>query len=285
MKIYTIIVTYNGSPWIKKCLQSVTDSSIISNILVIDNNSTDNTTEIIKKEFNKVELIEAGQNLGFGKANNLGLRKAISEGSDYVFLLNQDAWVEKDTIKHLILKSNNYPDFSILSPMQFFNKKVLDFKFQNYYENGKDFNETIREVKFVNAAIWLIKTKNLISYGLFNECFKHYGEDIEFCRRHISFKKRIGIVKNVIGFHERPQKEKVFNHKIIQRNLEIRILLAISRTKYNLTRGLIDLFLILFFGNKNINKKVQFGVFKRLQFLYPTIKIYFTNKDKHIIKA
>jgi N-acetylglucosaminyl-diphospho-decaprenol L-rhamnosyltransferase len=283
MKLYTIIVTYNGSPWIRKCLHSVTNSSIISNILVIDNNSTDNTTDIIKKEFSEVELIEADQNLGFGKANNLGMRKAISEGSDYVFLLNQDAWVEKDTIELLILNSNNFLEFSILSPMQFFDKNTLDFKFQNYYDNGNDFNEVVREVKFVNAAIWLIKTKDLISYGLFNECFKHYGEDIEFCRRHISFNKRIGIVKNVIGFHERPQKEKIFNHEIIERNLEIRILLAISRTKYNFLRGLIDLFLFLFFGNNNINKKVHFGIFKRLQFLYPTIKIYFNNKDKHII--
>ena len=274
MLIYTIVVTYNGANFIRKCLSSIRESNIFSEVIVIDNNSSDATVSIIEKEFREVNLIVKEKNLGFGKANNLGLRKALAEGADYVFLLNQDAWVEKETIEHLIRASKRYSEFAILSPMHFFNKSSLDFKFQAYYERGKIIKEDLREVEFVNAAIWLIKTQDLVSYGLFNEVFDHYGEDIEFCRRYRSHKKKIGIVTTSIGFHERPQKDKLFEQKVIIRNLEIRILLALVRTEYQFLWGILELFRILFLGNENINRKKNLGALDRIKYFYPTFKKY-----------
>ncbi|MDE7397344.1 MAG: glycosyltransferase, partial [Muribaculum sp.] len=96
MKILSIIVTYNGMRWIDRCIKSVLDSSISTDIYVIDNFSTDNTVEHIKKMYHRVMVYETNENLGFGKANNIGLKYALDNSYDYVYLLNQDAWIEQD---------------------------------------------------------------------------------------------------------------------------------------------------------------------------------------------
>ena len=84
-KVFVVIVTYNGVQWIRKCLQSCQDYPVV----VVDNQSTDATVEIIQNEFPKVHLIEESKNHGFGQANNIGISYALNKGADYVFLLNQ----------------------------------------------------------------------------------------------------------------------------------------------------------------------------------------------------
>jgi GT2 family glycosyltransferase len=118
MKLLTIIVTYNGKKWMDRCLGSLRKSSLYTDILVVDNGSTDGTIEYIRSEFPEVQLHCAGENLGFGKANNIGLQKAVKEGYDYVYLLNQDAWVFPHTFERLIAAMEADPGYGILSPMQ-----------------------------------------------------------------------------------------------------------------------------------------------------------------------
>ncbi len=118
MKILTIIVTYNGMKWLSRCLGSLRQSSLSTDVLVVDNGSTDGTIEYIRSEFPEVQLVATGQNFGFGRANNIGLKKAVAEGYDYVYLLNQDAWVFPQTFEHLIAAMEAAPEYGILSPMQ-----------------------------------------------------------------------------------------------------------------------------------------------------------------------
>ncbi|WP_373564771.1 glycosyltransferase [Sphingobacterium sp. E70] len=113
-KILTIIVSYNFEPWIHKCLHSLLLSSHPTDILVIDNNSRDHTTCIIKETYPAVRLIESPENLGFGKANNIGLTIALEEDYDYAFLVNQDAWVDQNCIANLI--KVNTANIGIISP-------------------------------------------------------------------------------------------------------------------------------------------------------------------------
>ena len=101
MKILTIIVSYNFEKWIERCLGSLKASSHPTDIIVIDNCSNDRTVEIIKAQYTYVRLIENHANLGFGKANNIGMQLALQEGYDAVFLLNQDAWIGSDMLATL----------------------------------------------------------------------------------------------------------------------------------------------------------------------------------------
>ena len=62
-------------------------------------------------------VFENKENLGFGRANNVGIKYARENGCDYVFLLNQDAWVEPDMMEKLISAAENYADIGVYSPI------------------------------------------------------------------------------------------------------------------------------------------------------------------------
>ena len=95
INVKIIIVTYNGMQWLARCLSSC----IGYDVIVVDNASTDKTITFIKENFPDVKLIKQNSNLGFGQANNIGLSIALKEDVDYIFLLNQDAYLQPETIK------------------------------------------------------------------------------------------------------------------------------------------------------------------------------------------
>ena len=116
-KVFSIIVTYNGMQWIEKCISSIMQSSIQSDIIAIDNKSTDGIPDYIAEKHKRVHLIRSEKNPGFAKANNIGIRYAYDLGADYVFLLNQDAWVENETIASLIKTFTENGNDGIASPI------------------------------------------------------------------------------------------------------------------------------------------------------------------------
>src|SRR5690606_25364916 len=182
IKTFVIIVTYNATrnDWIFKCLQSIEISNLKIEIIVVDNNSSDSTINIIKKDFPEVTLIESKENLGFGKANNLGIIEALKRGCDFVFLLNQDAWVENDTIEKLVENAKKNPEFGIISPMHLNGKgDALDYNFSNQISPiyckklYSDFvlnqvENKIYESDFVCAAAWLLSKECLRKVGGFS---------------------------------------------------------------------------------------------------------------------
>jgi len=118
LNIYVVIVTYNGMKWIDKCLKDVLQSDIKVNIILVDNCSTDETVHFVRNNYPNIDLVQTDENLGFGRANNIGIKKAIQNDADYVFLLNQDGYVEKDTISKLVLFQIDHPEYGVLSPLQ-----------------------------------------------------------------------------------------------------------------------------------------------------------------------
>ena len=81
--VYVIIVTYNGLKWIDQCLQSLQESDYSHRVLIVDNCSTDNTVQHVKDKYPEVTFLIQDRNLGFGKANNIGLRYALTHGGEY----------------------------------------------------------------------------------------------------------------------------------------------------------------------------------------------------------
>ncbi|MFY9515694.1 MAG: glycosyltransferase [Dysgonamonadaceae bacterium] len=133
MKVCVIIVSYNFEPWIPLCLSSVKASTQPATIVVVDNASQDRTCEIIRSQYPEVVLIKNDKNLGFGKANNQGMKYALENDFDYVFLLNQDARLHPRTLEILICAASHNKDYGILSPVHLNGDgDRLDFGFAEY---------------------------------------------------------------------------------------------------------------------------------------------------------
>jgi GT2 family glycosyltransferase len=214
-KVICIVVTYNGERWIDHCLSSLQKSNLKIETIIIDNGSTDNTCEIIKNRYSDSKLIQSIKNNGFGEANNIGLRIALEQNADYVFLLNQDAWIELDTIEKLIEAQRNNPEFDIVSPIHLNGSgNELDYLFstfiapdscKRFYSDvflGKVENK-IYETDFVNAAAWLITNNCLHSIGGFSPVFYHYGEDSDYINRLHYHKMKVGIYPKSVIYHDK----------------------------------------------------------------------------------
>lgn len=224
-KTFVIVVSFNGMQWIESCLNSILNSSFPVDIIVVDNCSTDGTSDFIKLKFKNILLIEQNQNLGFGAANNIGLNIALQKGGEYFLLLNQDAYLDKSTITTLLEEMELNQDYGLLSPIHLNgNGNQIDLYFQYYVSPNscKDFLsdiflkkniKNIYNVSFVNAAIWLLSKKTLQKVGGFNPYFFHYAEDNDYVNRCQFNKIKVGIVPKAIAYHDRDLKNRKFNLK------------------------------------------------------------------------
>ncbi|MBW7881354.1 MAG: glycosyltransferase family 2 protein [Caldilineaceae bacterium] len=212
MLVVSIVVTHNGSKWIDRCLTSLMSQGGNHKILVVDNASVDDTLNIVKR-FQEVECIPLDRNLGFGVANNIGMRRALEMGADYVLLLNQDAWLAPDTIDVLLKITSEEPGYGIVSPLHWSaGGNKLDDKFLAYVTNGapdmvadllQGKTRTIYDVPFVAAAVWLISRSCIEQTGGFDPLFFMYREDDDYCRRVLWHGFRIGIAPRANAYHER----------------------------------------------------------------------------------
>lgn len=205
--------------WAERCFDSLRKSTVVPDVFVVDNCSTDGTQEYIKKNFPKVMFQQSKENLGFGKANNLGLQYALDNDYDYVYLLNQDAWVMSDTFEKLIEISQEHPEYGIISPFQMnadirhidvgFIKQVCSWKsnsdiFNDFYnQSSKD----IYPVSVVMAAHWFMTKDCIRKVGGFSPSFPHYGEDINYIKRAKYYSFKIGIVPSLRVVHDRALRE------------------------------------------------------------------------------
>ncbi len=97
-QISIIIVNYNTKDLLDRCLASIQEPA---EIIVVDNASSDGSSQMVAKKYPKVKLIASNINLGFAAGNNLGMQQATGK---YFLLLNSDAFLQKDTLSlHIVL--------------------------------------------------------------------------------------------------------------------------------------------------------------------------------------
>lgn len=212
-----------------------------ADVIVIDNCSQDRTLELVKANYPEVRLIACDKNLGFGQANNIGMKIALQEGYDAVFLLNQDAWIDPQTIGTLLRLSQQHPEYGILSPVHLTgNGDKPDSGFATYTaireisDLRKD--EAIIPTSFINAAFWMIPTTVLREIGGFSPLFYHYGEDKDYTNRMTYHNYLIGYSPNVFGCHDR-------EYRSISREAFLRSEQIYLLTEYaNINRSFISAF-------------------------------------------
>jgi hypothetical protein len=235
-KTYIIIVTWNGEKYIRDCLDSInnqTDSDF--EIIVVDNKSSDATTNIIKQEYKNVLLIENETNLGFAGGNNLGILKALSLGAEYVALLNQDTEVSPEFVGSCkqFLRDNN--DIHLVSPVVLYprekriwfagakifrGKEILQHptsKIGEHINKKKEFKGPAEDYKadWLSGCALFVKKEVFEKIGLLDDRLFMYGEDVDFSLRAVHAGFRLGIAWNVTIIH----KEEINNKIRINLNL------------------------------------------------------------------
>lgn len=213
-RLYTIIVTYNAMKWIDKCVDCLLHSTVHTEIVVVDNCSSDETISHISSKYPCVHLILNDENNGFGQANNQGIEYAYRNGATNFFLCNQDLYVEEHALEELLRIQSRYA-FSIVSPLQLNGTFTsLDGGFYNGICRGQCLSQLVNDalinkigdyytVDYVPAASWMISKETVESIGGFDPIFFHYGEDFHYTNRIKYHKKRIAIVPAAKVGHDR----------------------------------------------------------------------------------
>ena len=222
-KIAVIIVSFNGKSYLGDCLRCLEEQTLApEKVIVIDNNSKDGSVEFLKEYSLKTELnlefIFSKENLGFTGGNNLGMKKALEEKMDYIFLLNQDTEMEKDTLGKLLEAADREKDLFCLQPLILFADRkdvvqtagdrihFLGFGYLgDYLVRLEDFKKKIKrreEIPYASGAAMFIVSDALREVGFFDEDYFLYHEDMDLCLRARILKKKILLVPQAFVYHK-----------------------------------------------------------------------------------
>ncbi len=210
--VSVIIVNWNGKEDTLVCLDSLGKFKIQNSkfkVFVIDNGSEDDSVIAIRKKHPEVKIIEAGENLGFAGGNNIGIRKAIEGGADFVWLLNNDTVVDRNALVYLVDAFKN-PVAGVagskiyFSPGREFHRErykkselgkvlwyaggIIDWK--NMYASHRGVDEVdhgqfdkAEETPFITGCSMMVKKEVFERIGFLDEKFFAYLEDLDFCLR------------------------------------------------------------------------------------------------------
>ena len=198
-----IIVTYNSRQEIDACLESIVGHTapFPTTITVVDNQSPDGTAAYVRGRWPSVQVIEAGGNLGFAKANNLGIR---ASASDYVLLMNPDTVAPPGAIQTLVrglashpdaaiagarlLSERGFPELSWGAPITPWNELTTMIFSRLYLRKVRaivrrmdKLSRMAREVDWVSGACMAIRRPDLEAVGLLDERYFMYNEDVDLC--------------------------------------------------------------------------------------------------------
>ena len=237
MTIFAIIVTYNAMrhSWMERCLNSLKDSTVPITPIVIDNGSKDGTGNYVMEHFPNTIWLPQDKNLGFGQANNVGLRYALKENADYVLLLNQDATIGSDAIEKMLPFCNIN---TLMSPIHLNgDASKLDSVFKLCLQGSKNsllddllVTKSLKSTysgpdfstgRVIPAACWFLPMSIIKNIGGFNPLFFHYSEDDNYFQRLNYHHVNIKICPLATMSHDRGEhgNMQVFNQKRIRRML------------------------------------------------------------------
>jgi GT2 family glycosyltransferase len=199
-RVAIILVNWNGGQVIVDCINSLCHVDYPDFlVIVVDNGSVDQSISAIKEiGFDRLVLLEMGNNLGFTGGNNAGIKYAKKRGAEYALLLNTDTEVASDFLRLLVETAEENPDVGIAGPMIYYHANpniiwsaggVIDWKrgSTRMVGMGEDdegqFGELPRLVSFVTGCALLINLSVISSIGLLDERFFAYYEETEWCVR------------------------------------------------------------------------------------------------------
>lgn len=215
-----ILLNYNNVEDTLECVRSIEENySEKCTIIVVDNMSSDNSKEILIKNEDRYKLILNDVNEGFAHGNNIGIKWAMSQGFEYVMLLNNDTLVAKQSIERMMMAIKKDKKIGIVSPriMYYPNKENIWFdggqidwfKFIVLHKNmNKNINDITENkdneefVDFITGCCMLIRREVIDSIGYLPEEYFMYYEDVDYCVRVKDSGFKLVNIKDSIIYHK-----------------------------------------------------------------------------------
>lgn len=202
-RLSIVIVSYNSRDDLDACLESLTRNraSVDHEIMVVDNASPDGTAAAVRSRWPAVRVLDAGSNLGFAAANNIGIRQTFGE---LVLLLNPDTIVPPRAIDTLVAVLDRHPEVAavgprlvdgtgrvelsfgrMISPLAELRQKGLVTGHASRVPGISQYVEALtrreRSVDWVSGACLLVRRVDAEAVGLLDERYFIYTEDVDFC--------------------------------------------------------------------------------------------------------
>jgi GT2 family glycosyltransferase len=202
--IYAIVVNWNNYSDTQECLESIRRSSHpIAQIVLVDNASSDGLIEQLQGDYAEdamVHIIQNKANYGFARGVNVGIRYALARGAGFVFLLNNDAVIDRRCIQVLVSSLETNVTAGIAGPRVFYHAEpdriwhgsgyfsLIKTGVVNPEKNRLQTSlagriQEIQKASFLTGCAMLIKSQVFEKVGLFDEDFFFYDEDVDFCLR------------------------------------------------------------------------------------------------------
>ena len=182
--ITIVIASFKSEKKIKDCLNSIDKQA---KVLVIENSNNLSFKENLEKEFSNVECVLAGANIGYGSANNIGLKKVKTK---YALILNPDATLHSSALENFIKATEKIYDFAIMAPYIQEEKDKFDKK-----NDLKNISPV--EVGNVKGFAMFLNISEFREVGFFDENFFFYFEEIDLCKRLINHGKKIYLIPEI----------------------------------------------------------------------------------------
>jgi len=217
IKVFIVLLNYNGYKDTLSCIDSIVEleETFNNNIVVVDNNSTDNSKEILEKD-SRFHFIEANENGGFARGNNIGIKYALDNGAHFILLLNNDTVIEKNAITNMVKKMQEDSALGIVGSriMYYDNKDIINYcggKYnwlkattihENYKEKYIDEGTDYKDTEFVTGCSMLIKTEVFKKVGMLPEEYFMYYEDADYCMQVKEKGYKLGVCTNSVIYHK-----------------------------------------------------------------------------------
>jgi GT2 family glycosyltransferase len=190
-RVNVLVLNWNNWKDTNECLVSLQSLDFDNwKLIVLDNGSTDGSVLRIRTRFPDVEVVELGENFGFARGNNAGIRVALERGAEYVWLLNNDTTVDSNALRALVEKADQDPKigavgsaiYSMDQPehLQLWGGGRVSWLGRSHYFSGPVSDE---EVQFLTGASLFLRCSTIRGLGLLDEGFFMYWEDADYCFR------------------------------------------------------------------------------------------------------
>jgi GT2 family glycosyltransferase len=195
--VVIVVLNWNGRDDTVACVESLRGLRYQNaRVLIVDNGSTDDSVAVFARRFPDLRCLQTGSNLGFAEGNNVGMRMALADGADYVWLINNDATVDPDALDRLVEAAESRPDVGIVGPKIYYAAEPRRIWFAggtisplgrlghegwNRIDEGQW--DTPRETTYVTGCAFLVKRAVLEKVGLFAPEYFLLFEEVDLCLR------------------------------------------------------------------------------------------------------